>query len=123
MQLVRVSLATRAETPVLVAGTLRLAPAPLSGGAIGPDGRILVSAVSPETWLPAPAILDPATGALALVPVRAAGEILTASWGRGGTVLAMALGTSGEFWSFRPKDAGVPRALRALSPVPQVFGR
>ena len=108
VQLVRVSLATRAETPVLVAGTLRLAPAPLSGGAIGPDGRILVSAVSPETWLPAPAILDPATGALALVPVRAAGDILTASWGRGGTVLAMALGTNGEFWSFRPKDAGVP---------------
>jgi hypothetical protein len=106
VQLVRISLATRAETPVLVAGTLRLAPAPLSGGAIGPDGRILVSAVSPETWLPVPAILDPATGALALVHVRTAGDLLTASWGRGGTVLAMALGTNGEFWSFRPKDAG-----------------
>jgi len=106
VQLVRVSLATLAETPVLSAGPLKLAPAPLSGGAVGPDGRILVSAVSPETWLPAPAILDPATGALALVPVHAAGEILTASWGRGGTILAMVLGTNGEFWSFRPKDEG-----------------
>jgi dipeptidyl aminopeptidase/acylaminoacyl peptidase len=106
VQLVRVSLATLAETPVLSAGPLRLAPAPLSGGAVGPDGRILVSAVSPDTWLPAPAILDPATGALSLVPVRAAGEILTASWGRGGTILAMVLGTNGEFWSFRPKDEG-----------------
>jgi hypothetical protein len=65
--------------------------------------------VSPETWLPAPAILDPATGALSLVPVHAAGEILTASWGRGGTILAMVLGTSGELWSFRPKDErGLP---------------
>ena len=104
VQLVRVSLVTLAETPVLSAGPLKLAPAPLSGGAVGPDGRILVSAVSPETWLPAPAVLDPATGALALVPVRAAGEVLTASWGRGGTILAMVLGTNGEFWSFRPRE-------------------
>ena len=104
VQLVRVALATRAETPVLVTGPLKIAPAPLSGGAIGADGRILVSAVSPETWLPSPAVLDPATGALALVPARAAGEILTASWGRGGTILAMALGANGEFWSFRPRD-------------------
>ncbi len=89
---------------MLTAGPLRLATAPLSGGAVGPDGRILVSVVSPETWLPVPAVLDPATGALTLIPVRAPGEILTASWGRGGTVLAMALGTNGEFWSFRPKD-------------------
>jgi eukaryotic-like serine/threonine-protein kinase len=107
VQLVRVSLATLAETPVLAAGPLRLAPAPLSGGAVGPDGRILVSAVSPDTWLPAPAILDPATGALSLVPVRTAGETLTASWGHGGSILAMVLGTNGEFWSFRPKDDGV----------------
>ncbi len=105
VQLVRVALATGVETPVLVTGPLKLAPAPLSGGAIAPDGRVLVSAVSPETWLPSPAVLEPATGALTLVPVRAAGEILTASWGRGGTILAMALGTNGEFWSFRPKDA------------------
>jgi predicted Ser/Thr protein kinase len=105
VQLVRVGLASRAETPVLAAGPLKLAPAPLSGGAIGSGGRILVSAVSPETWLPAPAVLDPVTGALALVPVRSSAEILTASWGNGGTILAMALGTSGEFWSFRPKDA------------------
>ena len=109
VQLVRIPIATRAETPVLVAGSLRLATTPLSGGAVGPDGRILVSAVSPETWLPVPAVLDPATGALTLIPVRASGEVLTASWGRGGTVLAMALGTNGEFWSFRPKDeAGAP---------------
>jgi hypothetical protein len=109
VQLVRVAPATLAETPLLVTGPLRLAPVPLSGGAIGPDGRVLVSVVSPETWLPVPAILEPATGSLTLVPVRAAGEILTASWGRGGTVLAMQLGTNGEFWSFRPKDdGGVP---------------
>jgi predicted Ser/Thr protein kinase len=104
VQLIRIPIATRAETQVLTAGPLRLATAPLSGGAVGPDGRILVSVVSPETWLPVPAVLDPATGALTLVPVRVPGEILTASWGRGGTVLAMALGTNGEFWSFRPKD-------------------
>jgi hypothetical protein len=109
VQLVRIPIATRTETPVLTAGPLRLAPAPLSGGAVGPDGRILVSAVSPETWRPVPAVLDPATGSLTLVPVRASGEILTASWGRGGTILAMTLGTNGELWSFRPKDeAGAP---------------
>jgi hypothetical protein len=113
VQLVRIALATRAETPILAAGPLKLAPAPLSGGAIGPGGRILVSAVSPESWLSAPAILDPATGALALVPVRASGEILAASWGKGGTILAMALGTSGELWSFRPKDT---------APSPTSFG-
>jgi len=106
VQLVRISHATLAETPVLVAGPLKLAAAPLSGGAISPDGKVLVSAVSPETWLPAPAVLDPSTGALALVPVNYAGEILTAAWGRGGSILAMGLGTRGEFWSFRPKDEG-----------------
>ena len=105
VQLVRVAPATLAETPVLVTGPLKLAPVPLSGGAVGPDGKILVFAVSPETWLPAPAVLDPATGSLALVPVHYAGEILTASWGRAGSILAMGLGTRGEFWSYRPKDA------------------
>ena len=105
VQLVRIVLATRAETPVLVAGGLRLAPAPLSGGAIGADGRILVSAVSPETWLPVPAILEPSTGALTLVPLKAAADVLTASWGRNGTIVPMAPGTNGQLWSCRRKRA------------------
>jgi hypothetical protein len=62
VQLVRVALTTGVETPVPVTGPLKLAPASLAQGAIGPDRRILVTAISQDTWAPIPAILDPGTG-------------------------------------------------------------
>ncbi|HMA29903.1 MAG TPA: protein kinase [Thermoanaerobaculia bacterium] len=108
VQLVRVALATGAETPILVTGPLKLAPAVLAQGAIGPDRRILVAAISQDTWAPVPALLDPATGSLTAVPVAYDGEIVATAWGRGGLVLGMGLGSRGEFWAFRPREAAGP---------------
>ena len=108
VQLLRVTLATGLETPILVAGPLRLAPAALSQGAVGPDGRILVAVISQDTWAPVPAVLDPGTGGLTPVPVTYDGEIVSAAWGRSGLVLGMGLGSRGEFWSFRPRETAGP---------------
>jgi len=108
VQLVRVSLTTRVETPIPVTGPLKLAPAVFSQGAIGPDRRILVAAISQGTWAPVPAVLDPATGGVTAVPVNYDGEIVATAWGRNGLVLGMGLGSRGEFWAFRPREAAAP---------------
>jgi hypothetical protein len=108
VQLVRVALATGVETPVPVSGPLKLAPASLAQGAIGPDRRILVTAISQDTWAPIPAILDPGTGVVTPVPVSYDGEIVATAWGRNGFILGMGLGARGEFWIFRPREPGAP---------------
>jgi hypothetical protein len=108
VQLVRIALATGVETPILVTGNLKLAPVAFAQGAIGSDRRILVAAISQGTWAPIPAILDPATGSVTAVPVTYDGEIVATSWGRSGLVLGMGLGSRGEFWAFRPRDATEP---------------
>ena len=106
VQLVRVVLATGVETPIPVTGPLKLAAGTLGQGAIGPDRRILVAAISQDTWAPVPALLDPATGSITAVPVSYDGEIVATAWGRGGNILGMGLGSRGEFWAFRPREAG-----------------
>jgi len=108
VQLVRVALATRVETPIPVTGPLKLAPAVFAQGAIGPDHLILVAAISQGTWAPVPAVLDPATGVVTTVPVNYDGEIVASAWGRNGLVLGMGLGSRGEFWAFRPREAATP---------------
>jgi eukaryotic-like serine/threonine-protein kinase len=108
VQLVRVALATGAETPIPVTGPLKLAPAALAQGAIGPDRRILVAVISQDTWAPVPALLDPGTGSVTAVPVSYDGEIVATAWGRNGLVLGMGLGSRGEFWVFRPREAAGP---------------
>ena len=108
VQLVRVALATGVETPIPVTGPLKLAPATLAQGAIGPDRRILVAAISKDTWAPVPALLDPGTGSVTAVPVSYDGEIVATAWGRSGLVLGMGLGSRGEFWAFRPREAAGP---------------
>ena len=108
VQLVRVALATGVETPIGVTGPLKLAPAPLAQGAIGPDRRILVAAISQDTWAPVSAVLDPATGSVTAVPVTYDGEIVATAWGRNGLILGMGLGSRGEFWVFRPHEGAGP---------------
>ena len=123
VQLVRVALATRAETPVLVAGGAAARSRPARPAArSAPTAGSSCPPCRPRRGCPRPAILEPSTGALTLVPVTAAGDVLTAAWGRSGTILAMALGTNGEFWSFRPKDAGAPARPPGGRPA-YFFGR
>ena len=108
VQLVRVALTTGVETPVPVTGPLKLAPASLAQGAIAPDRRILVTAISQDTWAPIPAILDPGTGVVTPVPVSYDGDIVATAWGRNGSILGMGLGARGEFWIFRPREPSAP---------------
>jgi hypothetical protein len=108
VQLVRVAIATGAETPIPVIGPLKLAPAAFAQGAIGPDRRILVAAISRDTWAPVPALLDPGSGSVAAVPVDYDGEIVATAWGRSGLVLGMGLESRGELWAFRPRSAAGP---------------
>ncbi|HSB64771.1 MAG TPA: protein kinase [Thermoanaerobaculia bacterium] len=108
VQLVRVALASGVETPILTTGPLKLAPAVFAQGAIGPDRRILVAAISQDTWAPVPALLDPGTGSITVVPVSYDGEIVATAWGRSGLVLGMGLGSRGEFWAFRPRETAGP---------------
>ena len=116
------------ETPILVTGPLKLAPAPLAQGAIGPDRRILVAAISPgHVGSGSRAPRSGARARVTAVPVSYDGEIVATAWGRGGLVLGMGLGSRGEFWSLPPARSG--RALNVLpgvefaTPSRRGFGR
>jgi eukaryotic-like serine/threonine-protein kinase len=84
-------------------GALRLAPSALGARAIDKDGRVLVTATSKDLWFWRPALFNPGTGELQLIPVEFDGDIYFASWGRGGKVLGMGYNYKSELWRLTPQ--------------------
>jgi len=82
-------------------GELRLAPAPISGRAVAPDGRIVVTVASRDAWRWRPALLDPSTGALQLVPVEFDGDVRSVGWAPDGALVGLGVGLHTELWRFR----------------------
>jgi eukaryotic-like serine/threonine-protein kinase len=85
-------------------GPLRLAPSWIGARAIAPDGRVLVTATSQDSWFWRVALLDPATGRLEHIPVDFAGDVYRASWGRDGKVLGMGYAYKSELWRLAPQE-------------------
>ncbi|MCE7959280.1 MAG: hypothetical protein DYH06_15270, partial [Acidobacteria bacterium ACB2] len=92
------------EREILFRSADKVAPTPVSGRAVGPDGRILVTLAPAETGYWTPGILDPATAEVKRVPLRYEGDVLAASWSAAGEVLAMGVGQKGELWRFQRAD-------------------
>jgi hypothetical protein len=102
VHLVRVT-AGGAEQPVPVPAALVVSTSPIAGNAVGADGRLLLTVSSKENWFAGPAILDPATGTAARVPVQFEGDILPSAWADDGSILGMGTALKSELWRFRPR--------------------
>ena len=101
VKLYRVPLEGGSQLPILFASPLRLAPIPISGGAVGPDGRIAVTVTSPDTWFRGVALLDPSTAALERLPVVFDGDVQDPAWGGDGNLLAIGVSTRSSLWRFQ----------------------
>jgi hypothetical protein len=73
--------------------------------AVGPDGRILVEAGSPEIWFWPPAIVYPKTGSLTIVLPNEEYDGY-AGWTTDGRVVLTTQGIQSTLWRFRPAAAG-----------------
>ena len=103
VKLFRVPLDGGSELSILFASSLRLAPASISGGAVGPDGRIAVTVTSPDTMFRSVALLDPATAVLERLPVTFDGDVQYPAWDRDGTLLAVGVSIRSSLWRFQPQ--------------------
>ena len=97
----RVPISGGAEESILFMGPLRLAPTPISGGAVSPDGRIAVTVESADSWFRSVGLLDPLTARLEPVPVAFDGDVQSPSWSRDGSLLAMGVSMRSSLWRFQ----------------------
>lgn len=105
VKLFRVPLDGGSELSILFTSSLRLAPVPISGSAVGPDGRIAVTVTSPDTMFRGVALLDPATAVLERLPVTFDGDLQSPAWGRDGTLLAVGVSIRSSLWRFQAQVA------------------
>ena len=82
-------------------GELRLAPAPISGRAVAPDGRIVVTVASRDAWRWRPALFDAATGAVQPIPLDFDGDVRSVGWTPDGALVGLGVGLRTELWRFR----------------------
>jgi Tol biopolymer transport system component len=102
VKLVRVPLDGGSELPILFAGTLRLAPVPISGAAVGPDGRIAVTVTAPDQLWRGIALLDPASATLERIPVAYDGDVEYPVWSLDGSLIAIGVSPRSSLWRFQP---------------------
>ena len=102
VKLFRVPFDGGSELSILFVSPLRLAPIPISGSAVGPDGRIAVTVTSPDTMFRGVALLDPTTAVLEKLPVAFDGDLQYPSWDRDGTLRAVGVSIRSSLWRFQP---------------------
>ena len=107
MKLLRMPLSGGSELSILFAalGPLRLAPVPISGTAVGPDGRIAVTVTSPDSLFRGVGLLDPVNASLVRLPLVYDGDIQSPSWSRDGSLLAVGLSIRSSLWRFQAQKA------------------
>jgi serine/threonine protein kinase len=108
VKLFRVPLDGGSELSILFAGPLRLAPIPLAGSAVGPDGRIAVTVTSPDLLWRGVALLDPVTASLERVPLGYDGDVEYPVWSRDGSLVAVGLSIRSSLWRFQPQSGQKP---------------
>jgi hypothetical protein len=83
---------------------LRLTGWPLSSNAVAPDGRILVTLGSKDSWFYSIGILNGKTGEVRKVPANYVGDIGSPGWTRDGQIRAVARPLRTGIWRFRPQE-------------------
>jgi len=105
VKLHRVPLSGGSELPILFASSLRLVPVPLTGAAVGPDGRVAVTVTSPDTVSRSVALLDPVTAALERIPLVYNGDVQYPAWSHDGSLLAVGVSIRSSLWRFQPQSS------------------
>jgi eukaryotic-like serine/threonine-protein kinase len=100
-RLVRVPLSGSPETPIPFKSDLRLALFPLAGDAVRENGQILVQVTGKESWFWKPAVLDPSTGKLNMIPLNYDGDALMPAWTSDGHILSIGIPLRSTIWRFR----------------------
>ena len=101
VDLFRVPVTGGHELRIPLQGNLRLAPVPLSGRAVGPDDRIVVTVASRNSWRWSPAFLDPFTGAVERIPVVFEGDVQSSGWADGEGLVGLGVSLRTELWRFQ----------------------
>ena len=105
VKLFRVPFSGAGELSILYASTLRIAPIPISGGAVGPDGKIAVTISTPDSLFRSIGILDPVTASLERLPLLYDGDVQSPAWSRDGSLLAVGLSIRSSLWRFQAQSA------------------
>ena len=105
VKLLRMPLSGASELSILFASPLRIAPLPISGTAVGPDGRIAVTVTSPDSLFRGVGLLDPVHASLERLPLVFDGDVQSPSWSRDGSLLAVGLSIRSSLWRFSAQGA------------------
>ena len=108
VKLFRVPLDGGSELSILFAGALRLAPLPISGAAVGPDGRIAVTVTAPDLLWRGIALLDPATATLERIALGYDGDVEYPVWSHDGSLIAIGVSPRSSLWRFQPQSRPTP---------------
>jgi len=74
----------------------------LAHNAVGRDGRIVVRAVSRDSWFWPPAILDQKTGTLTPVLKEWNADYTMSGWSDDGNIVGVVWTVHSRLWRFRP---------------------
>jgi predicted Ser/Thr protein kinase len=88
--------------PIEAHGDVRLPSPQLVTGAVGPDGRIVVTVASDSQWAYLPGIVDPRAHTIARVPVSFEGEMQYQTWAPDGHLIGGGSIHDFTIWHFRP---------------------
>ena len=99
-RLVRVPLSGGPET--ILPTQYPLVYIPMSPGAIGLDGRVVLQVAPPDSWYWPAAVLDPKTGKMEIVPDDQA-DMNAQGWDDQGRVVVAAQLLRSSLWRFRPE--------------------
>jgi hypothetical protein len=106
VRLLRVAASGGAEEPIPFRSTLRMAPVTLGPGAIGKDGRVVLSVAMADSWFYGVGILDPRSGNLDKVPLNFTGDLLAPGWQDDGRVLTSGWPLKVSLWRFHSPEGG-----------------
>ena len=102
MRLVRQPLAGGTESQILLEGNIRIPSVPLYPNAVGKDGRIVSSMVSPDSWFSTVGLIDPKTGRVQVIRFDYNAD-MSGGWGSDGKLVIVAKPLRVSMWRFRPE--------------------
>ena len=109
VKLFRMPLSGSSELSILFVSPLRIAPLPISGAAVGPDGRIAVTITSPDSLFRGIGLLDPVGATIERLPLVFDGDVQSPAWTRDGSLVAVGLSIRSSLWRFQEQAAAERR--------------
>jgi predicted Ser/Thr protein kinase len=100
VRLVRQPLAGGVESPIVLRGDIQIAEQPLYPNAVGKDGRIVASLVSPASWFSHVGLIEPKSGRVQIIKLNAD---VSGGWGSDGKLVIVSKPLRVSVWRFRPE--------------------